>query len=211
MDVACRECRRHTKHAVRASLDVSGTSTFRGNFSIDWGMNHQIVQCLGCETISFRRLTHNSETSYVQYEDGSGGFEPDEELFPSPEVNRAPIKDAELLPAAIQRIYLETLKALTSQQPVLGGIGIRALIEALAKEKGATGNDLMARIDSLVTLGVLSTDGASILHKLRILGNEAAHEVKPHSEQTLGLALDVVEHLLQGVYILPHHASKTFK
>lgn len=211
VDVACSECRRRTRHAVRASVDVAGTTTVPGGFSVDWGMNYQIVQCLGCETISFRKLTHNSATSQVQYEDGSGGFEPDEELFPNPEVGRTPIKDVELLPSAVQRIYSETLRALTSQQLVLAGVGIRALIEAVAKEKGATGKDLMARIDNLVILGILSTDGVAILHKLRNLGNEAAHEVRPHSEQTLGVALDVVEHLLQGVYILPHNAQKTFK
>ena len=27
--------------------------------------------------------------------------------------------------------------------------------------------------------------------------NESAHEVKPHSEETLGLAMDVVEHMLE--------------
>ena len=210
-DVACGECRRRTQHAVLASVDVIGTITGSGNFSIDWGMNYQIVKCLGCETISFRKLSHDSQTSHVQYEDSSGGFEPDEELFPNPEVGRTPIKDVKLLPSAVQRIYSETLKALTSQLPVLTGVGIRVLIESLANEKGATGKDLMARIDNLVVLGILSTDGAAILHELRILGNVAAHEVKPHPEQTLGLALDVVEHLLQGVYILPHHARKTFE
>jgi hypothetical protein len=62
-----------------------------------------------------------------------------------------------------------------------------------------------------VGLGVLTQDGADILHKLRTLGNDAAHEVKPHSLQELGLAFDVVDHLLLGVYILPDHAKKTFK
>ncbi|WP_305800612.1 hypothetical protein, partial [Thiolapillus sp.] len=39
--------------------------------------------------------------------------------------------------------------------------------------------------------------------ELRTLGNEAAHEVKPHNNATLTLALDVIDHLLKGVYILP--------
>jgi len=43
---------------------------------------------------------------------------------------------------------------------------------------------------------------------MRILGNEAAHEVKPHSEETLNLAMDVVEHMLNDVYILPASTSK---
>jgi hypothetical protein len=57
----------------------------------------------------------------------------------------------------------------------------------------------------------LTKDGADILHKLRTLGNDAAHEVKPHSLQELGLAFDVVDYLLLGVFILPVNAKKTFK
>ncbi len=57
-------------------------------------------------------------------------------------------------------------------------------------------------------MGVLTTDGPSNLHCLRIMGNQAAHEVKPHSEADLSIAFDVVEHLLEGVYILPKKATK---
>jgi hypothetical protein len=56
-------------------------------------------------------------------------------------------------------------------------------------------------------LGILTTDSADILHELRFLGNEAAHEVKPHSEDTLKMAMDVAEHLLKTVYVLPQQAS----
>jgi len=94
---------------------------------------------------------------------------------------------------------------------VLSGIGIRALIETISKERNASGKDLMEKINDLVVQGVLTKDGADIFHKLRVLGNKAAHEVKPHSRDQLNLALDVVEHLLQGVYILLHHAKRKFK
>ena len=56
-------------------------------------------------------------------------------------------------------------------------------------------------------MGVLTKDGAEILHSLRILGNIAAHEVTPHSDDQLAVAMNVVEHLLNGVYILPKAAS----
>ena len=56
--------------------------------------------------------------------------------------------------------------------------------------------------------GVLTHMGAETLHSMRILGNEAAHEVKPHSEETLNLAMDVVEHMLNDVYILPAATSE---
>jgi hypothetical protein len=40
------------------------------------------------------------------------------------------------------------------------------------------------------------------------MGNEAAHQVTAHSEADLMTALDVVEYLLKGEYILPRLASK---
>ncbi|MRR37470.1 DUF4145 domain-containing protein, partial [bacterium] len=58
--------------------------------------------------------------------------------------------------------------------------------------------------------GLLTGDGAQILHRLRVLGNDAAHEVKPHTAEQLALAMDVVEHLLQGAYIFPGKARHTF-
>ena len=69
---------------------------------------------------------------------------------------------------------------------------------------------MLAKIDNLAAQHVLTTASATILHKIRSLGNAAAHEVKPHSERQLGLAMDVVEHLLKDVYILPKLAEDEF-
>lgn len=53
--------------------------------------------------------------------------------------------------------------------------------------------------------------GAAILHKIRSLGNAAAHEVKPHSNKQLALAMDIIEHLLKDVYILPKQVETEFE
>lgn len=90
-------------------------------------------------------------------------------------------------------------------------MGIWALIEAVCKEKDATGSSLQQKIDSLLELGVLTLSGAQILHCLRIMGNQAAHEVTPQDEKDLGVAFDVVEHLLLGVYLLPQKAAELGK
>ena len=208
--VSCGVCKRNTNHLVLASADMSGSDDIGNGYEIGWAVNHQVVQCLGCDTISFRKASHNSE-DYIQVGPDEWEIDVYEELFPNRNEGRAPIKDAELLPTDVERIYGETLKAINGDQPVLSGIGIRALIETISKERNANGKDLMEKINDLVVQGVLTKDGADIFHKLRVLGNKAAHEVKPHSRDQLDLALDVLEHLLQGVYILPHHAKKKFK
>ena len=209
--VTCGECKRKTNHSVLVSADLSGTDEICRDYEIHWASNHQIIQCQGCDTISFRKASSNSEDGYVQI--GPDEWEDNilEELYPNRNEGRVPIKDIHLLPTDIERIYAETLKAMNGDQPVLSGIGIRALIETTTKERSANGKDLMEKINDLVTQGVLTKDGADILHKLRVLGNKAAHEVKPHSTDQLDLAMDVIEHLLQGVYVLPHHAKRKFK
>jgi hypothetical protein len=58
-----------------------------------------------------------------------------------------------------------------------------------------------------VTQGAVAAAGAEILHGLRIMGNEAAHEVKPHVVNDLHVAMNVIEHALQGIYILPAQAA----
>lgn len=210
IEVECRECKRSTKHLILASADISGSERLSLDYEMHWGVSHQIVQCQGCETVSFRRVSSDSENPSIQV--GPDEYEEDEliELFPNPNDGRQSLSDSHILPSKIQRIYEETIRSLNGSQPVLCGIGIRALIETVAKEKQAPSRDLYGKINDLVNQGVLTQEGADILHKLRTLGNNAAHEVKPHSDQQLGLAMDVVEHLLQGVYILPHHANNTF-
>ena len=147
----------------------------------------------------------------VQIGEDEWEYQPLVHLYPSPEVGRSPLADVDILPEKVSRIYSETIKALNQSHEVLCGIGVRAIIETVCKDKNASGKDLHRKINSLVALGVLTQDGADILHKLRTLGNKSAHEVQPHTTKELGLALDVVDHLLLGVYILPEQAKHTFK
>lgn len=79
------------------------------------------------------------------------------------------------------------------------------------RRKNAVGSNLLQKIDALTVKGVLTPAGTGILHKIRTLGNAAAHEVKPHSEKQLGLAMDVIEHLLTDVYILPKQVEAEFE
>ena len=200
----CAQCDGSTSHKVLVSAN---TSEIDGPDQIHYNEQYEVVQCQGCRTISFRKNWQCSEDYSV---DDQGNFEYDDhqELFPGRVAGRHRLRDSSHLPDEVERIYNETHSALCSRLPVLTGVGIRALIEVVCKDKSAEGRTLERQIDGLVKLGALTKDGADILHSLRIMGNQAAHEVKPHSEQDLSTAFDVVEHLLQGVYLLPLKARK---
>lgn len=196
--VPCGKCSGNTLHMVLLSADKHDEDD-DGFWTLD---SYQIIQCQGCTEISFRNYL-NDAMSESRGEKGSV-----EEIYPSRVAGRHVLRSAHILPQNISRIYEETHKALCSNQPILAGIGIRALIEVVCKEKAAKGKDLEQKIDNMVETGILTKAGAEILHSLRILGNVSAHEVKPHTESTLGFAMDVIEHLLSDVYILPRQSEK---
>ena len=197
----CESCSRKTRHRILHSVDDAicddtgdrvGTATW------------SIVQCEGCETLSFL----SSDEQVAGYDDeGDAVMALKKVLYPRRAIGRPPISDTWYLPYQVKLMYSQTREALCNDMNVLAGIGIRALVEVVCKERNAPGANLQKRINGLVQTGDLTAAGATILHSLRTMGNEAAHEVKAHTSQHLATAFEVVEHLLTGIYILPAKAS----
>ena len=141
--IICLKCRVQTNHDI---LHVERMQIEEFIDDISWGnvfKNYQIIQCCGCESMSFR------------LESGDGGFDDDgepsihEEVFPPRQKNRDKIK-MKGLPPTVRQTYEETVSALDHSLPVLAGMGLRALVEAVCKEKKADGKSLFKQIDSLV-------------------------------------------------------------
>ena len=209
IDVQCPRCVGPTAHKILADANLSG-----GDGHMDWQTDYQILQCMGCKTISYRSASSNSE-DYDHYTDEEGEEEwvytITEKLYPPRIDGYAGIgEDRWLLPDTLRRIYDETSSALIADQPVLTGIGVRAILETLCKDKAAKGNNLFKQIDDLVTQGILTPGRASVLHQIRTLGNLSAHEAAPHTPAQLSLAMAVVDHLLEEVYILPEKTQRLF-
>lgn len=80
LKVPCIKCEGKTAHKVIASFDEHGEQG-DSRFTFEWHVENQIVQCLGCKLVSFRKASSNSE-DYEQI-----GDEWDtrivEELYPS--------------------------------------------------------------------------------------------------------------------------------
>ncbi len=206
----CSDCDKKTYHIILKSIDERGSESYT-DWSFDWDLHFQIIQCQGCKTVSFRKADSNSEDN-IQV--GEEEFEPavHEQLFPQRLEGRKGLRKGILkLPQNVRLIYKETNKALSNDLSILSGIGIRAIVEAVCKEKKTTGKNLQERIDDLVKKQLLTPVSAEILHNLRVLGNKAAHEVKPHNAEQLAVAMDVIDHLLMDAYILPLKVEKVFK
>src|SRR5262245_59485245 len=144
---ACKDCQKKTNHLVLKAVAEHASDEQHG---IWFEQLFQIVRCLGCDTYSFRIDSYDSESILPD-----GQMEETETRLPNPVEGRQPVSEMHLLPKNLLRVYGEALQAMNSRQPVLAGIGIRAIVETICKAKNASGGDLKAKIDNLVVLGVL--------------------------------------------------------
>jgi hypothetical protein len=209
IEAPCRRCGVESNHMILTDVELQIREESAEDSSGS-DLDYQIIQCKGCDTISFRMAYFNSSAVF-HIEGESECYKEEylvsEDYFPSPFKERECIDNSGWLPDKLQNIYKETLQALNNDQRVLAGIGIRVIIETVCKDKNATGDNLFKKIDSLVKKKVLSQENSEVLHRIRNLGNNAAHDVFIHEHDQLSVAFDVVEHLIEGTYILPRLAK----
>ena len=193
VSVPCRSCGTVTSHKSLAYVTAHWSQEAEEFMAWD---EYSIVQCMGCKTVCF-------------FNEYSTIYDPPETVvFPKQIPGFPSFQGERHVPWLVRKIYTETYSALSNELPILAGVGIRAIVETVCKDRTAVDGNLEKRIDELVEVGIATKDGAKILHELRFMGNEAAHETRAHSLHELRIAMGVVHHLLQGVYVLPEEAKK---
>ena len=205
---SCYTCEVDTEHSILTRVTATLDHSFDPTFSITEWTVCETVQCQGCKEVSFRQILSDSEHTDTDPDTGHDIPVETVSFYPHRNAGRTTMEHAMLLPWGVDPIYRETHAAVCNRQPILAGIGLRSLIEAVCRDRGAEGNSLAERIDALVEIGLLTPDSASIIHQLREMGNEAAHEAVSHAEEQLVAALEVTEHLLKTVYVVPSLTEK---
>ena len=213
--IQCTTCNLNTRHVVLQSVDTSASKLLDQQYdiSIDWADKYQIVQCQGCETISFRQLHWFSE-------DWDG---PTERLYPKRAKNSLPTKDYFNAPPSLRRIYRETIESFNNEVYTLCAAGLRSIVEGICEDQGiidgpipVTKKDgsskverkenLQGKISGLCEKGILARENSEILHEHRFLGNEAVHKLSQPSPEELTLAIQIIEHTLDALYEIPKKA-----
>lgn len=197
----CRACGRSTRHEILFQHIEDSTPEIYHERET-W----QVVRCLGCDTAGFRKRYDDFENVW---EDHEGNVQHESEITAYPRVirNHKKLRSLYYVPELIRRAYTQTLSAYSEHAFVLASIGLRATIEAVCNQLNLTGSSLEKRIDQLYKGGYVSNGDKKLLHAIRFLGNDAAHEIKEPKESELRVALEIVEHLLNSVFILEKKAK----
>ncbi|HHA1306298.1 TPA: DUF4145 domain-containing protein [Enterobacter kobei] len=220
----CEKCRRSTKHSIVTSYELTGQEECGPyGYTIDWQESYQVIQCRGCDELSFRKESWFSEDmGYMGDDDFYDGKTIT--LYPKrSEETRTP-KDFVEVPRKLRNLYIESIDTFNNDSYILTAAGLRALIEGLCAElkikdgpverteKGIVrivrARNLEGKIAGLKEKGILTAAGAAFLNEHRFMGNEAVHSLKKPSREDISLAFDLIEHCFETIYVMPVKASE---
>jgi Domain of unknown function (DUF4145) len=112
--------------------------------------------------------------------------------------------DSTNLPEPILATLEEAIKSHAAGCFKASALMVRRLLEELCTDKGATGNDLKARLAALGKTVVIPQELLTAADELRILGNDAAHiEAKAYDaigQNEAAVAIELAKELLKAVY-----------
>jgi Domain of unknown function (DUF4145) len=109
------------------------------------------------------------------------------------------------LPPRLNSLYSEVIKSNNEELHLLCAAGLRALLEGVCADKGIPGRNLEDKIEGMKAS--LPESIVTNLHEFRFMGNRAVHELEHPKGYELGLALDVIEDMLNFYYALDYKAS----
>jgi len=225
--VYCNQCKLDINQKIIANVDSKNSYLdsreiqYNGKvkeYYVHFEESYQIIQCLGCNAKSFRKMKWCSE--WQDFEDP--GIE--EKQFPVSEKNYRLENKYIDLPLIIKDIYSQTIVAYNKRLLILSAAGIRAILEGVCKQQkinenkkkyiDKNGNEKMRnlkslyeKIEMLFELKIISEQQKISLHELRYLGNKAIHELDNPNKEDLEMGIDIIENMLSNIYEIPVKAK----
>lgn len=213
----CAQCNQENEHTVIVSADYRWSRDYDENFSVDAESNYQVIRCR-CGNILFR---HHSWCSENQDHEWDGHTVT---IYPKREVEARPTKRFRHVPQFIVDVYEQTILAYNNESYILCAAGLRVIVEGVCEVSGVkdgpvswTGKDglpkvgrsnkLVGKIAGLCEAGILTSQYADILHEHRFLGNDAVHDLQGPAQRELHLAIEIIEHILEQIFVIPPKAE----
>lgn len=217
-EIPCALCDGVRSHTVRGAYDSSWSIDEAG---MAGGTEHDLLECNGCHAGTYRQDSWSTE----DLRDRSVTYWP-----PRPNSDQRRPKNYNSMPygAPLEAVYRQTITALNQDLRTLAGAGVRLLIEGLCKDrrikkgvlldargkarlnranKRIYGKNLEGKINGMAERGLITKGQAKVLHQIRFLGNESAHELYVPPRDVLIIALEIVEHIFTQVYEQPEHGK----
>ncbi|MFM9449157.1 DUF4145 domain-containing protein [Streptomyces acidiscabies] len=120
------------------------------------------------------------------------------QLWPEPLPRELPA-DA---PEMVRALYAEASRAESTGAYRLAGVGYRAVVEEICKDRGATGNTLYAKITDLANQG-LPQDVVDAMHDARVVGNDSVHQGVEYAADEIADLAEILAEVVELLYVQP--------
>lgn len=162
-----------------------------------WTYVHILYECPVCHMATLvQRYNDITMPNYAYHGDNAPSYE-ERIVYPGGSYEHKSI------PQSILTSF-ESARKVQNIDPNIAMMAFRRTLELILKDKGATGNTIQGKIEELAYRGVLPPTLKEVSDTMRILGNNATHDVEPvfaeHDVDTVG---SFVGYLLDYLYVLP--------
>lgn len=189
----CNGCGQQTRHYVRG--------LFRGTGVFEQEVRYEILECCGCSDVVFRRsgdvLVGHGEVS-------------DHEYFPPIEARPLPSWFYQL-PREVSELLGQTYTALDAHIPALAAMGARAVLDVVMTDKVGDCGGFGDKLKEMLKRHLINSDEKDLLQAALDTGHAAMHRGHVPSAKELRTVMDILEHVLKAIYILPTAAAELRK
>jgi len=164
---------------------------------IHWEDTYEMLECRGCETVTLRHKYWFSEL-------------PDEvqTAYYPPPVSRPKPPWKYKLPRDFGLLIDEIYAALHSNSRRLAMMGARTLVDIVLLDKVGDVGAFPRKLEQMEHQGFIGRQNREYLAAALDAGSAATHRGYQPKEEELAHVMDIVENLLQAVYVLEDAAAK---
>ena len=198
----CNNCGPDKLHTVVGQHEVHDTEEVieEGQLlgEISWRYDYELLECRACRNVRLR----------ATYQD-DGTIGPEVTYYPPAVSRRLPNWHGHL-PPRMENLLAEVYRALHTNSRRLATMGSRALLDMAILDKVGDVGSFKRKLDALQTRGYLGQVGREILEPALEAGHAASHRGHAPKPKEVNRVMDIIENLLQSIYVL-EPAAKVLK
>jgi hypothetical protein len=194
----CNNCGHPTNHlvvAVRHLEEWVGEEDGDGGLTLDLEYEYAMLECGGCQSISLRADEMLDGRLFST-------------TFYPPRVDRKKPAWSMDLPIQLQSLMTEIYAALANDSRKLAVIGARTILDIVMTHKAGRRGTFQSRLEALEAKGYIGKANREILRAALDAKSATAHRAYAPPSDIVNEIMDIIENLLEAVYVFPKSMKK---
>lgn len=203
----CNKCGGTRNHWILFHKIQTDEHEVNNHYSVFWTNSFRLIECQGCESI---KLLH--ESVFSEEADENGNPIVTKRYYPPSTFRNEPRWISRLDSEwHLTKLMKEIYSAMQNSCPSLVAMGIRGAFEAIMIDRISDNGSFSKNLLAFQNAGFISHTQLGAIRAAIELGHASIHRMHVPDAAHLETALDVLEHLVHGLYILGPDAERNAK